>query len=132
MSTLIAYIFLFVLWIQNTFVFGQYQIKGLSLRNITLLLLVCAIFLRIAVLKIPFKSNKLNKYIYSLIFLYILSVFIKFLHSDYFNVKLVKEIVVLKNVLENLQFLVHHQLKELAYPLKPPKYIKFNIYYSTL
>lgn len=111
MSTLLGYIFLLVLWIQNTFSFGQYAIKGLSLRNIALLLLVCAILVRIAVLKRPFKSNNLNKYIYLLMFVYTLGVFIKFVNIDYFNVKLLKEIVVLKNVLEpSILFIVFYNI----------------------
>jgi len=98
MQILMIYFLLVTFWLEQAWDFKLTHIEGLSLMNVSLLILLVLWFVKIVrqggrVLE----YNNINKYILFLIYLLIISIPVKFIHSEVRNISILQDMVALKS-----------------------------------
>ena len=101
MKIILIYFFLFAFLAENTLGFSSIiKVKGLSLPNLSLYLLLLGWAFNILIKRKLFEWNSLNKYLILFIFLVILSIPYKILLDEIPDISLKQEIIWLKNWVE--------------------------------
>ena len=97
MKIFLFYFMLFALWAEHALHISLSQIKGLSLSNLAVYLLLFAWAFRIAFQRKFFDSNNVNKYLMLIIFIGLVSIPVKIWFAEIPNTSVLNEIIYWKN-----------------------------------
>ena len=97
MNTFLIYFLLFIFWVENALGFSLTQIKGMSLFNLAIYLLLFAWAFKIAFQRKFFESNNVNKYLMLMILVALISIPLKIWRGDIPNMGILGELIYLKN-----------------------------------
>jgi O-antigen ligase len=97
MLTILVYFFLLAFWAEETLGISLSEIKGLSLSNLAIYLLLFAWAFRVAFQRKFFDSNNLNKYLILMILMALVSIPIKIWIAEVPNRGVIGEIIYWKN-----------------------------------
>lgn len=100
MITALIYFLLFILWLEPTFGTSIAGIKGISLSNLSVFLLILGWLVSVALKRGLFMWNGLYKYLFVFMLILIVSIPIKYITGEFDNLSLLNEIFFLKNWLE--------------------------------
>jgi len=101
MNIILFYFLLFVFWIERAGNFSLTPIKGLSLMNLTIYMLLFYLAVKIVVLKRKlWEPNNINKSLFMLILVFAFSILIKIMLGEVQIIRISQEIIILKNLCE--------------------------------
>ena len=104
MNIILFYFLLFVHWVEKAGDFSLTQIKGLSLMNLTIYLLLLFLSLKGALRRKLWEPNNINKSLLMLVLVFAISIPIKIMLGEVQNIRISQEIIIFKNLCEPFLF----------------------------
>ena len=97
MKIILVYFLIFAFWAEQSLGFSLSQIKGLSLMNLAIYLLIFVWMVEALKKKKIFESNTINKYLIFMVCIALLSIALKVWHGEFNQDKIASDLISLKN-----------------------------------